>query len=261
MENELKGLELAQSISEDFVAGIDYTTIPQSNKPFLTQSGASKLAQGFGYKTDLVELREYNEGGECRITVILNIVNVQTQEVVTGAVGTWDSSERGSSDRQRGMQMAYKRAYVMGIRYATYSHELFTQDEDIVVAIEQKAQEPTSHVDEQTGEKMVVPAEMRWDSDKKALVFAHYGAKVKDKSVVECVNDSNVGKGYMEWILNLGSDPSKRDNQGRPEKPCSDELRTHIVSEIKRLSGVSNEKPDTPDIDMIAQVNHENRNT
>ncbi len=259
MENELKGLELAQSISEDFVAGIDYTTIAKMAKPFLTQSGASKLAEGFGYKADLVELREYNEGGECRITVILNIVNAKTQELISGGVGTWDSSERGMQERQRGIQMAYKRAYVMGIRYATYSHELFTQDEDIVMAIEEKAQEPTSHVDEETGEKMVVPAEMHYDTKKKALVFDKYGKKVLNKTVKEALDDGE--QGFLMWIVNLGKDPSKRDKEGRPEKPCSDELRTHIVSEIKRLSGVSNEKPDTPDIDMIAQVNHENRNT
>ena len=248
---ELKGLELAETISKDFVSGIDYTTIANM-KPFLTQSGASKLAQGFGYKADLVDLREYNtDGGECRITVVLEIKDVETDKIVTGAVGTWDSAERGSSERQRGMQMAYKRAYVMGIRYATYSHELFTQDEDIVQAIEQKAKEPTSHIDEETGEKTIVPIEMLFNETKKALVFNKFGDKVKGKTVQECLAISDV-KGMMNWMLNLGSDPSKLDYQGNKEKPISSELRAHIVAEIKKASGVS-DKPDTPDIDMDAE--------
>ena len=49
---ELKGLKLAESIKKDFVAEIDYTTIAKM-KPFLAQSGASKLAEGFGYRAEL----------------------------------------------------------------------------------------------------------------------------------------------------------------------------------------------------------------
>tara|TARA_R110000823_G_scaffold18273_1_gene57191 strand:- start:2366 stop:3157 length:792 start_codon:yes stop_codon:yes gene_type:complete len=254
---ELKGLKLAESIKKDFVAEIDYTTIAKM-KPFLAQSGASKLAEGFGYRAELVDLREYNtDKGECRITVILAIKDVETDKHVTSGVGTWDSSERGSSDRQRGMQMAYKRAYVMAIRYATYSHELFTQDMDIVLdSMPSKPQAPqaqvaTSHVNTDTGEKIDVPPEMRMDDQKQALVFSRFGAKVEGKTVKECLDDADVA-GMMNWILSLGSDPSKLDRNGEPQKPCSSELRGHIVTEIKKASGVS-DKPDTPDIDSIAE--------
>ena len=79
-----------------------------------------------------------------------------------------------------------------------------------------------------------------------------------------------MGKGYLEWILNIGSDPSKTDNQGNPEKPCSMGLRELIVKTINDIdSGVEDEpeqkvvpeKADTPDIVTIAQVNYENRST
>lgn len=272
--DKIKGLALAESIKQDMVKDIDYTTIAHMQKPFLTQSGASKLAEGFGYKAEMADVREYNtDGGECRITIVLNIIDIVTQDCVSGAVGTWDSSERGSSERQRGMQMAYKRAYVMGIRYATFSHELFTQDEDIVRAdIESKSAPTRVVVNEDTGEKKEVKniPEMEWDASKNAQVFIRYGGKVKGKTVKEAYYDSNVGKGYLEWILNIGSDPSKTDNQGNPEKPCSMGLRELIVKTINDIdSGVEDEpeqkvvpeKADTPDIDTIAQVNYENRST
>lgn len=272
--DKIKGLELAESIRQEMVKDIDYTTIANMSKPFLTQSGASKLAEGFGYKAELADVREYNtDSGECRITVILNIIDIMSNEIISGAVGTWDSAERGSPDRQRGMQMAYKRAYVMGMRYATFSHELFTQDEDIVRADKELQSAPTRVVvNEDTGEKKEVKNifEMEWDKSKDDYVFTRYGAKVKGKTVKEAYFDSNVGKGYLEWILNLGSDPSKTDNQGNPEKPCSMGLRELIVKTINDInSGVEDEpeqkvapeKPDTPDIDTIAQVNYENRST
>jgi len=273
--DKIKGLELAESIRQDMVKDIDYTTIEHMQKPFLTQSGASKLAEGFGYKAELADVREYNtDSGECRITIVLNIIDITSNDCISGAVGTWDSSERGSSDRQRGMQMAYKRAYVMGMRYATFSHELFTQDEDIVRADKESQSAPTRVVvNEDTGEKKEIKniPEMEWNASKNAHEFGNrFGQKVKGKTVKEVFYDSNSGKGYLEWILNIGSDPSKKDRDGNPEKPCSMGLRDLIVKTINDISlgvedepeqKVAPEKADTPDIDTIAQVNYENRST
>ena len=57
--DKIKGLELAESIRQEMVKDIDYTTIANMSKPFLTQSGASKLAEGFGYKAELSLCSQY----------------------------------------------------------------------------------------------------------------------------------------------------------------------------------------------------------
>ena len=166
----------------------------------------------------------------------MDMVDVDGNKICVG-VGTWDSGEmlgNMKGARQRGIAMAYKRAYVMGVRYATSSHGMFSQDKDVVDSRDvvqgttvprQQTSEPTQAVDTDTGEKVSVPLEMRFDENRKELVFTKFGAKAVDKTIDEIMAEN---KGFLEWMLNLGSNPSKPD-----ETPISMDLRTLIVKTLK----------------------------
>jgi len=116
--------------------GKDYGTVPGISQDFLWVSGAAKLAEEFKINGVLRQdgLKEEVIDGKHFITVTLDMVD-ENKNVICSGIGTWDNGEKlGNMQgaRQRGIAMAYKRAYVLGIRYATNSFGVFTQDEDIV---------------------------------------------------------------------------------------------------------------------------------
>ena len=117
--------------------GNDYGPIPGvTPQDVLFLGGAAKLAEEFGINGVLRQdgLREEVIDGKHFITVTLDMVD-ENKNVICSGIGTWDNGEKlGNMQgaRQRGIAMAYKRAYVLGIRYATNSFGVFTQDEDIV---------------------------------------------------------------------------------------------------------------------------------
>ena len=116
--------------------GKDYGTVPGISQDFLWVSGAAKLAEEFGINGVLRQdgLREEVIDGKHFITVTLDMVD-ENKNIICSGIGAWDNGEKlGNMQgaRQRGIAMAYKRAYVLGIRYATNSFGVFTQDEDIV---------------------------------------------------------------------------------------------------------------------------------
>ena len=116
--------------------GKDYGTVPGISQDFLWVSGAAKLAEEFGINGVLRQdgLREEVIDGKHFITVTLDMLD-ENKNIICSGIGAWDNGEKlGNMQgaRQRGIAMAYKRAYVLGIRYATNSFGVFTQDEDIV---------------------------------------------------------------------------------------------------------------------------------
>ena len=118
--------------------GKDYGTVPGISQDFLWVSGAAKLAEEFGINGVLRQdgLREEVIDGKHFITVTLDMVD-ENKNIICSGIGAWDNGEKlGNMQgaRQRGIAMAYKRAYVLGIRYATNSFGIFTQDDDIVKA-------------------------------------------------------------------------------------------------------------------------------
>lgn len=118
--------------------GKDYGTVPGIHQDFLFIGGAAKLAEEFGINGVLRQdgLKEEVVDGKYFITVTLDMLD-ENKNVVCSGIGTWDNGEPNGSRpmaRQRGMAMAYKRAFVLGIRYATNAFGIFTQDDDIVKA-------------------------------------------------------------------------------------------------------------------------------
>ena len=220
--------------------GVHYGKVVDKQSDFLYLSGASLLADVFEIDGIMAEVREETIDGQSQITVLMDMVDFEGNKICVG-VGTWDSGEmlgNMKGARQRGIAMAYKRAYVMGVRYATSSHGMFSQDKDVVDSRDvvqgtsvprqqtsQQTSEPTQAVDTDTGEKVSVPLEMRFDENRKELVFTKFGAKAVDKTIDEIMAEN---KGFLEWMLNLGSNPSKPD-----ETPISMDLRTLIVKTLK----------------------------
>ena len=230
-------LERATKIKDELMKeGVHYGKVVDNQSDFLYLSGASLLADVFEIDGIMAEVREESIDGQSQITVLMDMVDFEGNKICVG-VGTWDSGEmlgNMKGARQRGIAMAYKRAYVMGVRYATSSHGMFSQDKDVVDSRDvvqgttvprQQTSEPTQAVDTDTGEKVSVPPEMRFDENCKELVFTKFGARAVDKSIDEIMADN---KGFLEWMLNLGSNPSKPD-----ETPISMDLRTLIVKTLK----------------------------
>tara|TARA_R100000808_G_scaffold11939_1_gene30181 strand:+ start:2062 stop:2787 length:726 start_codon:yes stop_codon:yes gene_type:complete len=128
-------LERSNKLKNSMKEGVDFGKIQGKTSDFLWVGGAAKLAEEFGLNAILKELIEepYGEEG-IKITTILDIVD-EDDKVVGSGVGTWDTSEplgNRPGNRQRGMAMSFKRAYVLGIRYASNSFGIFSQDDDVV---------------------------------------------------------------------------------------------------------------------------------
>jgi hypothetical protein len=213
-------LERAIAIkNEHMKEGVHYGKVVDNQSDFLYLTGASLLADAFSIDAIMGKVEEENVAGQHQITVTMNMVH--NDKTICVGLGTWDSGEmlgtmKGA--RQRGIAMAYKRAYVMGIRYATSSHGLFSQDKDVVdVTDEQspasapkqynnKPKEPT--VDQETGE--ITPAAMYRDIDGD-LRFSQFGGRAKDKTVAEVLGDRTPdersglprGASYLQWIMTL----------------------------------------------------------
>ena len=131
-------LDKATAIKQELMQeNVHYGQIQGKTSDFLWLSGASLLADKFEIDAVLTDLREETVDGQSRITVILDMISVEGDKICSG-VGTWDSGEmlgNRQGARQRGIAMAYKRAYVLGVRYATFSHGLFSQDDDLIKKI------------------------------------------------------------------------------------------------------------------------------
>jgi hypothetical protein len=128
-------LERSNKLKNSMKEGVDFGKIQGKTSDFLWVGGAAKLAEEFGLNAILKELIEepYGEEG-IKITTILDIVD-EDDKVVGSGVGTWDTSEplgNRPGNRQRGMAMSFKRAYVLGLRYASNSFGIFSQDDDVV---------------------------------------------------------------------------------------------------------------------------------
>lgn len=149
--------------------GVHYGKVVDNQSDFLYLSGASLLADVFEIDGIMSDVREEQVDGQSQITVVIDMVDRESGNRHCVGVGTWDSGEmlgNMKGARQRGIAMAYKRAYVMGVRYATSSHGMFSQDKDVVDSRDvvqgttvprQQTSEPTQAVDTDTGEKVSVP--------------------------------------------------------------------------------------------------------
>jgi hypothetical protein len=137
-------LERSNKLKNSMKEGVDFGKIQGKTSDFLLVGGAAKLAEEFGFNAILKDMFEesYGEQGT-KIITILDIVD-EDDKVVGSGVGTWDTSEplgNRPGNRQRGMAMAYKRAYVLGIRYASNSFGIFSQDDDVLSYADQPVED------------------------------------------------------------------------------------------------------------------------
>jgi len=208
--------------------GKDYGTVPGISQDFLWVSGAAKLAEEFGINGVLRQdgLREEVIDGKHFITVTLDMVD-ENKNVICSGIGTWDNGEKlGNMQgaRQRGIAMAYKRAYVLGIRYATNSFGVFTQDEDIV----KSQNDSTGNIPNawpSDSENNTTPVKQYDDSvftpckeDENGVWIVQYGGKgawaeYPGKELIDVVKD----QGWVKWAL----------SKSHITKECSDAIKLY----------------------------------
>ena len=129
-------LQRSNKIKDSMKDGVDYGKLPNIKSDFLWVGGAAKLADEFGYTACLRDngLNESSFDGLISVSVTLDILDAD-HNIVGSGIGTWDNQENLGNmkgARARGYAMAWKRAFVLGIRYACNSFGIFSQDEDIV---------------------------------------------------------------------------------------------------------------------------------
>ena len=240
-------LERATSIKNELMKeGVHYGKVPGATSDFLWLSGASLLADEFGLDGVMSQVTEYDIEGQSRITVEIDMVDHDGNKICVG-IGTWDSGEmlgNRQGARQRGIAMAYKRAYVLGIRYATSTHGLFSQDDDLVSS----ENKPKVVIDSNTGEKKTIPPEMYERESDGVLVFKSF-KQGKDQSIKEILaweetdrDGSSRGFSYLTWIRD------KAENTSPELKALITDALNDYKSKIQEQ-----EKPDTPDLDSIAE--------
>ena len=209
-------LERATKIKDELMKdGVHYGKVVDKQSDFLYLSGASLLADVFEIDGIMAEVREENIDGQSQITVLMDMVDFDGNKICVG-VGTWDSGEmlgNMKGARQRGIAMAYKRAYVMGVRYATSSHGMFSQDKDVVDSRDvvqgttvprQQTSEPTQAVDTDTGEKVSVPLEMRFDENRKETRLPHLKSYEQGQNRPDFDENSSPGRSFRAQVYGNG---------------------------------------------------------
>jgi len=230
-----KAIEIKDQLMKE---GVHYGKIQGATSDFLWLNGASLLADVFEIDGIMSDVSEIQVDGQSQITVTMDMLDRNTADRHCVGLGTWDSGEmlgNRAGARQRGIAMAYKRAYVMGVRYATSSHGLFSQDDDLVKSSSQsvagqtesgntfsktvnmvkettqqmtgKEAKSVAEVSVQAGE---IPMEMDRNSDGE-LIFVRFGAFVKGKTIKQVLDDPTLdeksgtpkGISYLNWILTL----------------------------------------------------------
>ena len=204
-------LERSNKLKEQMKEDVDFGKIKGKTSDFLLVGGAAKLAEEFGLSAILKQLIEEPFGDGCKITIILDIVEEDGKIVGTG-VGTWDNGEmlgNMAAARQRGMAMAYKRAYVLGIRYASNAFGIFSQDEDIVKNADtpqQQSEWKPNQIQEQPKKQFdpdaaFTPCKEDENGVWRVIIGGEEGsvwATYKGKELIDVVKND---KGWANWCL------------------------------------------------------------
>jgi len=204
-------LERSNKLKEQMKEDVDFGKIKGKTSDFLLVGGAAKLAEEFGLSATLKQLIEEPFGDGCKITIILDIVEEDGKIVGTG-VGTWDNGEmlgNMAAARQRGMAMAYKRAYVLGIRYASNAFGIFSQDEDIVKNADtpqQQSEWKPNQIQEQPKKQFdpdaaFTPCKEDENGVWRVIIGGEEGsvwATYKGKELIDVVKND---KGWANWCL------------------------------------------------------------
>ena len=210
-------LERSNKLKNSMKEGVDFGKIQGKTSDFLWVGGAAKLAEEFGLNAILKELIEepYGEQG-IKITTILDIVD-EEGKVVGSGVGTWDTSEplgNRPGNRQRGMAMSFKRGYVLGIRYASNSFGIFSQDDDVVRYADQPVEDEwkPNQVNQDSKPKQYTDALIPCKLDENGvwLVTMNMGTgdwqTYKGKELIDVVRKDTAWANWMLGKANLDPD-------------------------------------------------------
>ena len=211
-------LERATKIKDELMKeGVHYGKIQGATSDFLWLSGASLLADEFEIDGVMSDVSEVQVDGQSQITVTIDMLDRNTADRHCVGVGTWDSGEmlgNRQGARQRGIAMAYKRAYVLGIRYATNSFGIFTQDEDIIKQDEKE--EKRNPNNDSTGNEFSDGPQtfFQFDPANNDWIFIKGKLKSQNGNKVWTLTETKEQEpGYLRWILENVSDLIAEDRE------------------------------------------------
>ena len=130
-ENELKNF-----VETVMVEGIDYGTIPKTNKRCLHKSGAEKLCiyYEYGKRFEIINRETVLEQEYFSYEIKAILFDSASGQIVAEGVGSCNSKEKkylkstGYDAANTVLKMAKKRAFVDAVLTATASSDMFTQD-------------------------------------------------------------------------------------------------------------------------------------
>ena len=127
---------LQDFIRDIMVDGVDYGSLPNTDKRCLFKSGAEKLCDIFGFskKIDIISRVEDFEKGIFHYEVKAILINKRSGIIEAEGVGSCNNMEKKYKSQDAYsvvntiLKMAKKRAFVDAVLSATRSSDIFTQD-------------------------------------------------------------------------------------------------------------------------------------
>ena len=127
---------LQNFIKDIMVDGVDYGSLPNTDKRCLFKSGAEKLCDIFGFskKVEIVSRVEDFEKGIFHYEVKAILINKRSGMVEAEGIGSCNNMEKKYKSQDAYslvntiLKMAKKRAFVDAVLSATRSSDIFTQD-------------------------------------------------------------------------------------------------------------------------------------
>jgi hypothetical protein len=137
LEQARERISMLQNFIRDImVEGVDYGSLPNTDKRCLFKSGAEKLCDIFGFskKIEIISRVEDFEKGIFHYEVKAILINKRNDQVEAEGVGSCNNMEKKYKTQDAYsvvntiLKMAKKRAFVDAVLSATRSSDIFTQD-------------------------------------------------------------------------------------------------------------------------------------
>lgn len=164
LEQAKERISMLQNFIRDImVEGVDYGSLPNTDKRCLFKSGAEKLCDIFGFakKIEIINRVEDFEKGIFHYEVKAILINKRNGEIEAEGVGSCNNMERKYKNQDAYsvvntiLKMAKKRAFVDAVLSATRSSDIFTQDvEEDGLSDGQRSKIKTGRKPETDGEKI-----------------------------------------------------------------------------------------------------------
>jgi hypothetical protein len=168
LEQAKERISMLQNFIKDImVDGVDYGSLPNTDKRCLFKSGAEKLCDIFGFskKVEIVSRIEDFEKGIFHYEVKAILINKRNDQIEAEGIGSCNNMEKKYKSQDAYsvvntiLKMAKKRAFVDAVLSATRSSDIFTQDVEDEGTFEREKKKSSSRASSNT-EKRIEKMEM-----------------------------------------------------------------------------------------------------